>query len=159
MPYGIFKPKVMFFGLTNSPPTFQRFMDHIFAPLKRTYPGLIFVYMDDILIATGGDLALHRRIVHEVLNLLERESLFCKLSKCHFEQTTITYLGIIVERGSIRIDPTKVNGLLAWPQELKSVKQVRSTLGVYGYHRAFIPGYANITRPLNDLLKKNVPFK
>jgi hypothetical protein len=115
--------------------------------------------MDNILIATGGDLALHRQIVHEVLDLLEEESLFCKLSKCHFEQTTITYLGIIVERGTIRIDPTKVNGLLAWPRELKSVKQVRSTLGVYGYHRAFIPGYANITRPLNDLLKKDTPFK
>jgi hypothetical protein len=58
-PYGLFKPKVMFFGLTNSLPTFQRFMDHIFAPLKRKYLGLIFVYMDDILIATREDLALH----------------------------------------------------------------------------------------------------
>jgi hypothetical protein len=59
MPYRLFKPKVMFFGLTNSPPTFQRFMDRIFALLKRRYPGLIFCYMDDILIATGGDLELH----------------------------------------------------------------------------------------------------
>jgi hypothetical protein len=158
-PFGIFKPKVMFFGLSNSPPTFQRFMDRIFAPIKRRYPGLVFVYMDDILIATGADLELHRQIVHEVLELLESESLFCKLSKCHFEQRSITYLGIIVEQGTIRIDPTKVNGLLAWPRELKSVKQVRSTLGVYGYHQAFIPGYANIIRPLNDLLKKDTPFE
>jgi hypothetical protein len=59
-PCGFFKPKVMFFGLTNSPATFQRFMDRIFAPLKWRYPGLIFVYMDDILIATGGDRELHR---------------------------------------------------------------------------------------------------
>jgi Reverse transcriptase (RNA-dependent DNA polymerase)/RNase H-like domain found in reverse transcriptase len=158
-PYSIFKPKVMLFGLSNSPPTFQRFMDRIFAPLKRKYPRLIFVYMDNILVATEGDLTLHRRIMHEVLDLLEEESLFCKLLKCHFEQTTITYLGIVVEQETIWIDPTKVNGLLAWPRELKSVKQVWSTLGVYGYHRAFIPGYANITRPLNNLLKKDVPFK
>ena len=48
-PYGIFKPKVMFFGLANSPPTFQRFMDLIIAPIKRCYPGNIFAYMDDIL--------------------------------------------------------------------------------------------------------------
>jgi hypothetical protein len=123
-PYGIFKPKVMFFGLTNLPPTFQRFMDRIFVPLKQRYPGMIFAYMDDILIATGDDLTLHRQIVHEVLELLEQESLFCKLFKCHFEQHTITYLGIIVEAGTIRIDPTKTNGLLAWPRMLKSIKQV-----------------------------------
>ena len=79
-PYGIFKPKVMLFGLSNSPPTFQRFMDQIFALLKQWYPGMIFAYMDDILIATGDDLALHQQIVHEVLKLLEKESLFCKLS-------------------------------------------------------------------------------
>jgi hypothetical protein len=133
-------------------------MDRIFAPLKQRYPGMIFAYMDDILIATGDDLALHQQIMHEVLELLEQESLFCKLSKCHFEQRTITYLGIIVEAGTIRINPTKTNGLLAWPRTLKSVKQVRSTLGVYGYHRAFIPGYANIVRPLSNLLKKDMPF-
>ena len=67
-------------------------MDHIFAPLKRKYPGLLFIYMDDILIATGEDIELHRCIVHDV-----------------------TYLGIIVEAETIRIDPTKINGLLSWP--------------------------------------------
>ena len=109
-------------------------MDWIFALLKRKYPGCIFVYMDDILIATEMDRALHRRIVHEVLDLLATESLFCKLTKCHFKQETIFYLRIVVEQGIIWIDPTKINGLLAWPRQLKSVKQVRSTLGVYGYH-------------------------
>ena len=159
MPYGLFKPKVMFFGLTNSPLTFQRFMDRIFAPLKRQYPGMFFIYMDDILIATGNDIVLHQEIIHAVLNLLCKESLFCKLSKCHFEQMTITYLGIIIEKGTIHIDPTKVNGLLAWPRTLKTVKQVRSMLGVFSYHRAFIPGYVNIVRPLNNLLKKDAVFE
>ena len=76
---------------------------------------MIFVYMDDILIATGNNVALHQEIVHAVLDLLHEESLFCKLSKCHFEQTTITYLGIVVEEGTIHIDLTKINRLLAWP--------------------------------------------
>ena len=58
-PYGIFKPKVMFFGLANSPPVFQHFMDQIFAPIKRHYPGNIFAYMDDILITTGDNIKLH----------------------------------------------------------------------------------------------------
>ena len=157
-PYGIFKPKVMLFGLSNSPPTFQRFMDQIFALLKQWYLGMIFAYMDDILIATGDDLALHQQIVHEVLELLEKESLFCKLFKCYFEQCSITYLGIIVEAGMIRIDPTKINSLLAWPQMLKSVKQVWSMLGVFEYHHAFIPGYTNMVQPLNNLLKTDAPF-
>jgi hypothetical protein len=103
-------------------------------------------------------LELHRQIVHEVLDLFEAESLFCKITKCHFEQQSITYLGLIVQEGTILIDPMKTNGLLAWPWTLKSVKQVRSTLGVFGYHRAFIPGYANIVQPLNNLLKKDTPF-
>ena len=115
--------------------------------------------MDDILIATGDDLVLHQQIVHEVLDLLAEESLFCKLSKCHFKQTSITYLGIVMEAGTIRINPTKLNGLLAWPRKLTSVKQVRSMLGVFGYHQMFIPGYANIVRPINDLLKKDTLFK
>ena len=134
-------------------------MDRIFAPIKRQYPGNVFAYMDDILIATGDDIELHRRIIHEVLDLLAEESLFCKLSKCHFEQTSITYLGIVVEAGTIRIDPTKLNGLLAWPRKLKTVKQVRSTLGVFGYHRMFIPRYANIVHLINNLLKQDVPFE
>lgn len=100
--------------------------------------------MDNILIATGNDIELHWWNIYEVLDLLTEESLFCKLSKCHFEQTSITYLGIIIEAGTICIDPMKLNGLLAWPRKLTSVKQVCSTLGVFGYHCIFIPGYANI---------------
>ena len=114
-PYSLFKPKVMFFGLINLPPMFQWFMDQIFTSLKRQYPGMIFVYINDILIATENNVTLHRKIVHAVLDLLYKESLFCNLSKCHFEQTTITYLGIVIEEGTICIDPTKINRLLTWP--------------------------------------------
>ena len=85
--------------------------------------------------------------------------MFCKLSKCHFEQTTITYLGIVVKAGTIRIDPKKLNGLLAWLQKLTMVKQVHSTLGVFEYHCMFIPGYANIVHPINNLLKKDILFE
>jgi Reverse transcriptase (RNA-dependent DNA polymerase) len=51
-PFGLYQPNVMYFGLTNSPPTFQKTMDRLFRPLKDKYPGMLFVYMDDILIAT-----------------------------------------------------------------------------------------------------------
>ena len=76
---------------------------------------MVFVYMDDILIATIDDLALHRQIIHEVLDLLEKESFFLKPSKCKFEQRSIDYLGLVVKDGTVQIDPTKQNGLAAWP--------------------------------------------
>ena len=86
MPSGLYIPKVMFFGLTNSPVTFQQMMDQLFTPLKLKYLGLLFIYMDNILVTTPDDLALHEQIMHEVLNILERESLFLKLSKCFFNK-------------------------------------------------------------------------
>jgi RNase H-like domain found in reverse transcriptase/Reverse transcriptase (RNA-dependent DNA polymerase) len=158
-PEGLYKPRVMFFGLTNSPATFQRTMDRVFQKLRNKYPGMVFVYMDDILVATTLDKALHRQIVHEVLDLLEKESFFLKPSKCKFEQESIDYLGIVVSKGTVRIDPTKQNGLAAWPRRLTSVKQVRSTLGVLGYQRPFIPRFAHLARPLTQLLKKEKKFE
>jgi len=60
----------MFFSMTNAPATFQQTMDQIFRPLKSWYLGMIFIYMDDILIVTPNDKALHKQIVHEVLEML-----------------------------------------------------------------------------------------
>ncbi len=149
----------MFFGLTNSPATFSRAMNRMFRRLTNKYPTELFVYMDDILIATGEDLPRHRQIVHEVLDLLEEESYFLKPSKCVFEQPQIEYLGIIVNGDHIKIDPVKADGLRDWPRDLKTLKEVRSALGVLGYQRPFIPNFANIARPLTQLLKKGTPFQ
>jgi Reverse transcriptase (RNA-dependent DNA polymerase) len=91
-------------------------MDQVFRRLHNKYPGMIFVYMDDILIAMAKNYALHRQLVHEVLELLEEESFFLKPAKCKFEQESIDYLGIVVTKGTVRIDPTKQNGLAAWPR-------------------------------------------
>jgi hypothetical protein len=157
-PDGVYEPGVMFFGMSNAPATFQRAMDRIFRPLKDRYPGCIFVYMDDILIATNDDEELHKRIVHEVLDLVEQEDFFLKLNKCLFHQRSIDYLGIRIEGGRISIDPTKLDGLAHWKEELRNVHEVRSTLGVFGYNQPFIPGYSNIVQPLTNLTKKDVPF-
>ena len=89
--------------------------------------------MDDILIATTDDQPLHNQIVLEVLAVLEKESLFLKPEKCKFNQKSVDYLGIVVEDGAIRIDPTKCNGLQEWLEQLSSIKDIQSTLGVFGY--------------------------
>jgi hypothetical protein len=79
-----------------------------------------------------------------VLDLIDQENFFLKLNKCLFHQRSIDYLGICIEGGRIHIDPTKVDGLSKWKEELKNVHKVRSTLGVYGYNRPFIKGYAEM---------------
>ena len=144
--------------MTNAPAVFQRTMDRIFAVLKNKYPGCVFVYMDDILIATLDDEELHAKIVNAVLDMLATEDFFLKLSKCSFHQRTVDYLGIRIEGGLIRIDPTKRNGLATWKEVLDDVHDVRSTLGLFGYNRPFIKGYAHIVQPVQQLTKKDVPF-
>ena len=99
-------------------------MDRILRPLKLKYPYMIFVYMDDILIATPNDPALHRQIVHDVLDLLEQESFFLKPQKCAFEQSRVEYLGLLLDGETLRIDPSKIAGIAKWPRVLKSVKEV-----------------------------------
>ncbi len=122
------------------------------------YPTELFIYMDDILIATNDNLTRHRQIVHQVLDKLEKESYFLRPAKCEFEKEKVDYLGVVISREQIHIDPLKVKGLRNWPRKLDTIKQVRSTLGILGYQRPFIPGFAHITRPLTNLLKKGTDF-
>ena len=157
-PDGHYEPECMFFGMSNTLAVFQQCMDWIFTPLKARYPGCIFVHMDDVLITTGDDEDLHEWIVHNVLDMLAREDFYLKLSKCSFHQHDIDYLGIRIEGGQLRIDPTKINGLAEWREELKDVHEVRSTLGAFEYNRPFIKGYAKIVHPLTKLTKKDEPF-
>src|SRR6202012_1022819 len=157
-PYGMYKPAVMLFGLCNSPATFCCAMARTFRPLTNKYPTELFVYVDDILIATGDNLERHRQIVHDVLDLLEEESYFLHPTKCTFEQRRVEYLGVVVEGGKILPDPKKTSALKDWPRTLSTVKEVRSILGVLGYQRPFIAHYADIARPLVALTKKNHPF-
>ncbi len=94
---GLYEPCVMFFGLTNSPSTFQTMMDTLFWML--TNMGEVVIYMDNILIATPNDLNHHRHLVHQVLDKLEEHNLFLKLEKCTFEVPEIKYLGLVISGG------------------------------------------------------------
>ena len=118
--------------------------------------------MDDWWIATESTpegVVLHRRIAHEFLDQMEKKSYFLKVSKTKFKEPQMEILGWQVGAGGIRIDPSKIAGIKEWPQQLKDVKQVRSTLGVLGYQRPFIKNFAAIARPLHNLTKKDTPFE
>jgi hypothetical protein len=137
-------------------------MHNTFRDILNHWPENAFIYMDDFLIATPNkmeqDKQLHRTITHAVLQRFEDQSFFLKAAKCHFKKTCVNNLGIVVENGQITLDPVKQQGLLEWPTEQSTVSGVRSMLGVFGYHRPFIPGFAEVAKPLTDLLKKDVKF-
>ena len=118
--------------------------------------------MDDFLIAmpnkTPQDIQLYQTITHAVLQQFEDQSFFLKATKCHFEKTHVNYLGIVVENGKITLDLVKQWGLLEWPIKQSTVSGICSMLGVFRYHCPFIPSFAEVARPLTDLLKKNVKF-
>jgi hypothetical protein len=132
-PFGTYVPRVMYFGLCNAPPFFQRTMNRDFMGLLQKYLHELRNYMDDWWIATTDDeegRKKHREITHAFLDRMEECSYFLKPSKCQFETDSIKILGWIVGRGGVRIDPAKVKGLAEWPRDLKTVKQVWQVLGL-----------------------------
>ena len=110
---GLFEPTVMFFGLTNSPATFQAMMNTLFHDLIQQ--GKVVIYLDDILIFTK-DITEHRIIVKEVLEILRQNKLYLKPAKCKMEKDEIKYLGMIIGHGKVRMDPIKVNTVRNWKE-------------------------------------------
>jgi transposase InsO family protein len=153
-PFGLFKPLVMFFGLCNSPATFQSFMNMVFKELIDS--GHVIVYMDDILIFTDT-LEELRLLTHQVLQVIEKYDLFLKPEKCFFAQTTIEYLGLVITDSRVSMDPAKVTGITLWPQP-RTLKQLQAFLGFCNFYCRFILSYSQVARPLFNLTKKDVPF-
>ena len=83
--------------------------------------------------------------------------LHLKLEKCHFSTTEVEYLGMIVKSGQLTMNPIKLDRITSWPTPEK-VKYVRSFLGFTNFYHHFIPDYSNVTRPLINLTKKNLPW-
>lgn len=150
---GLFQAKVMYFGFANARATFQNMMNNIFEDLIRQ--GKVMVYLDDILIF-GNDREEHRKIVHEVLQRLEDNDLFAKAEKCLFEKDKLAYLGMIISKNHVEMDPAKVTDVTEWPVPIK-VKHVQAFLGFANFYRRFIKDFAKITKPLTNLTKKDQP--
>jgi hypothetical protein len=151
---GLSKPHVMFFGLTNSPATFQALMNTIFADLIAERR--VAVYLDNILIFSQS-LDQHRQDVREVLMRLEAHDLYLRLEKCDFEQTKVEYLGMIISQGAVRMDPAKVKAMANWPTPC-NLRDVRSFVGFANFYWRFIKDFSKIVRPLHDLTEKDAPF-
>jgi hypothetical protein len=123
--HGLFEWLVMSFGLCNALITFMRVMNDVSRPFLDDF---VIVYLDDILIFSGT-WDEHVRHAKQVLDTLQMEKMYVKLSKCEFDKTALVYLGHIIGGGQFKIDPSKIDVLVNWP-ELKSVTEVQSFLGV-----------------------------
>lgn len=148
---GLFEPLVMFFGLMNSPATFQAMMNSILKDLIDS--GKVVVYMDDILIFTET-LEEHRRLANEVLKRLKEHDLYAKPEKCVFEAESVEFLDLIISHDTLRMDPAKVAGIAEWPTP-RRVKDIQSFLSFGNFYRQFIKNFSKIARPLFNLTKKD----
>ena len=147
---GMYEPLVMFFGLTNSPATFQTMVNTLFKDL--IYAGKVAIYMDDILVFSKT-MDNHIKMVQKVLQILQDNDLYLQSLKCHFHKKKINYLGYVISHGHLEIDPIKVARIMEWPTPGK-VKEVQSFLGFYNFYRRFIKDYSKIARPLFELTQK-----
>ncbi|WVY93545.1 hypothetical protein V8G54_032633 [Vigna mungo] len=124
---------MMPFGLCNAPATFQPTMNDIFRPFT--------------------DFAQHLSHLHQVFEILEHNQFYLQPQKCSFFQSQISYLGHIVANGGVSPDPAKIQAMVQWPT-LSCTKELRGFLGLTGFYRKFVRGYAAIAQPLTDILKK-----
>jgi hypothetical protein len=139
---GLFGPLVMYFGLTNSPATFQTMMNKIFQDLITE--GVVSIYLDDILIFTNS-LEEHRQITHLILDRMREHKLYLWLEKCKFEETKIKYLGVIILHNKVEMDPVKIARVADWPMP-SNKKEVQSFVGFINFYRHFIPGFSHHAR-------------
>ena len=150
-PLGLFEPTVMFFGLTNSPATFQVMMNMIFRDLIITRK--IMVYIDNILIFSKS-MAEHILIINQVLQILHDNDLYLKPEKCEFYKEKLNYLGFTISKDHVAMEDSKVDAIRDWPTP-RTVRDIRSFLGTGNFYRRFIENFSLIARLLHNLTKKD----
>ncbi|KAJ9520648.1 hypothetical protein QJQ45_007529 [Haematococcus lacustris] len=156
-PEGHYQFKVLCFGLTNAPATFQRVMNEAFAEVIND---CALVYLDDILVMSENT---EEHLVHlrRVFDLLRKNKFYAKLSKCEFMKRTLMFLGHIISAQGISVDPCKVTAISNWPVPT-SLKTLQSFLGAANYVRKFVHNFSTIAAPLTNLTgpkKDSFPWK
>ena len=147
---GHYEFRVMPFGLCNAPSTFQSAMNDTLRPYLRKF---VAVFFDDILVYSS-DLPSHVSHLDTVLSTLTTHHFYLKESKCVFAQPKLNYLGHIISSAGIAPDPDKIQAMVDWPTPT-STTSLRGFLGLTGFYRKFIKGYAHIAAPLTTLLRKD----
>jgi len=151
----VYEPTVMYFGLTNSPTTFQAIMNNLFRDLINQ--GDTVTFIDNILVATDMEEG-HDELVEEVLRRLEENDLFVKPEKCKWKVREVEFLGVVIGPKGVEMQKEKVKGVLNWLAP-RNVKEVQKFLGLTNYYRRFIKDFARIAAPLHVLVRKEQKWK
>ena len=152
-PYGTYAYRRMPFGLCNAPATFQRCMSAIFHGFCES---IVEVFMDDFSVY-GNSFDSCLRNLDKVLQRCEETNLVLNWEKCHFMVNEGIVLGHKISERGIEVDRAKVEAIEKMPYP-RDVKGIRSVLGHAGFYRRFIKDFSKISKPLTNLLQKDVPF-
>jgi len=144
---------MMPFGLTNAPSVFMDLMNRVFHEYLDSF---VVVFIDDILVYSAN-YAKHEGHLKIVMEKLRDERLFAKFKKCEFWLEEVSFLGHVLNKDGLVVDPVKVQARVDWKRPT-SVREIRSFLGLAGYYRRFIAGFSSLSGPLTALTKKNAPF-
>lgn len=153
-PKGLFRFKVVPFGLKNAPFTMSRLMNKAMGFDLEPY---VFIYLDDIVIATEN-LEEHFRLLKEVAKRLAKAGLTISVQKSRFCRRQVKYLGYLLTEEGLAIDSSKLEPILNYPRP-KSIRDVRRLMGLMGFYQKFVNNYSHITTPITDLLQKSKKFK
>ena len=147
---GLFKPTVIFFGLTNSPAIFQTMINKILQRLINTKEVASFI--DDVIVRTEEE--GHNKVVEETVKRLVENDLYVKQEKYKQKIREIRFLGVVIGPKGIKIEEEKIKEVLDWPTS-KRVKDIQKFLGLANYYWQFIKDFVSIARLLYDLVKKD----
>ena len=151
---GSYKYRVLPFGLTNGPATYQQYMNDILFDYLNDF---CQAYLDDILIysKTKKDHVAH---VRQVLQKLREAGLQVDIMKCEFHVEETRFLGLLVSIHGLRVDPDKIGAIQQWAVPV-NLKQTQSFLGFCNFYRRFIRGFSKTAKPLIKLTCKDTPFQ
>ncbi|GJU33425.1 putative reverse transcriptase domain-containing protein [Tanacetum coccineum] len=151
--YGHYEFQVMPFGLTNAPAVFMDLMNRVCKPYLDKF---VIVFIDDILIYSKNKKE-HEEHLKAILELLKKEELYAKFSKCEFWIPKVQFLGHVIDSQGIHVDPAKIESIKDWASP-KTPTEIRQFLGLAGYYRRIIEGFSKIAKPMTKLTQKKVAF-
>jgi hypothetical protein len=142
------------FGLTNAPAAFMDLMNRVFKPFLDQF---VVVFIDDILIYSKSK-EDHERHLRLILQVLKEKKLYGKLKKCEFWLDNVAFLGHVISKDGISVDPKKVEAVVEWNRP-NNVTEIRSFLGLAGYYGRFVEVFSRLATPLTRLTQKGVKFE
>ena len=151
-PRGLYQWTVMPMGLHGATGSWQRLMNYLFKDLIAD--NKVKVYIDDILVLGTSRQDLDTTI-RKVFRICQDNKIFLKLQKSIFQAQTLSFLGFIIDKGQIRIDPARAASFTQWPVP-RNIKEVQRFLGATGFCRRFIKDYSKKARPLQSLIRKDL---